>query len=33
LVDFVGQYADINLLLDLPANGSILDLVELRNII
>ena len=28
LVDFVGQYSDVNLLLDLPTNGSLVDLAE-----
>jgi pilus assembly protein CpaE len=28
VVDFVGHYADINLLLDLPADGGLLDLAE-----
>jgi pilus assembly protein CpaE len=28
VVDFVGHYADINLLLDLPSSGSILELAE-----
>jgi len=28
LIDFVGHYGDCNLLLDLPSNGSMLDLAE-----
>lgn len=28
VVDFVGHYADINLLLDIPADGSILELAD-----
>lgn len=32
VVDFVGHYADINLLLDLPSNGSILELADYEDI-
>ena len=32
VVDFVGHYADINLLLDLPSNGSILELADYEEV-